>query len=215
MFPFPNLLELRVAHASARRACFCVRACIRFVSDACATHASVHSNHIAKCSAAGAADEKGAADSGAEKGAADSDAGNEEEAADGGAEASVRLSVGASGAGEASEPMEKAPPKTAPVPTTKAPAPTKKAPAPTTKAPEPTKADKVTGKSKPIAKVATKPNSKKNCKPHWSNERTRNQILCRTGLSGPGQSRAFKYGSNGKSIGQAIDEAEAWVKSHK
>ena len=205
MFPFPNLLELRVAHASARRACFCVRACIRFVSDACATHASVHSNHIAKCSAAGAADEKGAA-SGAE---------NEEEAADGGAEASVR----ASGAGEASEPMEKAPPKKAPVPTTKAPTPTKKAPAPTTKAPEPTKAwtkaDKVTGKSKPIAKVATKPNSKKNCKPHWSNERTRNQILCRTGLSGPGQSRAFKYGSNGKSMGQAIDEAEAWVKSHK
>ena len=199
------MLELRVAHASARRACFCVRACIRFVSDACATHASVHSNHIAKCSAAGAADEKGAA-SGAE---------NEEEAADGGAEASVRLSVGASGAGEASEPMEKAPPKKAPVPTTKAPAPTKKAPAPTTKAPEPTKADKVTGKSKPIAKVATKPNSKKNCKPHWSNERTRNQILCRTGLSGPGQSRAFKYGSNGKSMGQAIDEAEAWVKSHK
>ena len=205
MFPPPNLLELRVAHASARRACFCVRACIRFVSDACATHASVHSNHIAKCSAAGAADEKGAA-SGAE---------NEEEAADGGAEASVRLSVGASGAGEASEPTEKAPPKKAPVPTTKAPAPTKKAPAPTTKAPEPTKADKVTGKSKPIAKVATKPNSKKNCKPHWSNERTRNQILCRTGLSGPGQSRAFKYGSNGKSMGQAIDEAEAWVKSHK
>ena len=55
-------------------------------------------------------------------------------------------------------------------------------------------------------------------KPTFSNEHSRNQFLCRTGASGPGQSFAFKYGidkktgmDHKKTEAQARAEAKAWL----
>jgi hypothetical protein len=52
-------------------------------------------------------------------------------------------------------------------------------------------------------------------KPSFSNERSRFQILCRTGLKGPGQSLAIQYQPKGElTIEQAIGEANAFIEKH-
>ena len=51
-------------------------------------------------------------------------------------------------------------------------------------------------------------------KPSWSNEHSRSQILCRTGLRGPGQSHNIKYGPlEGITVPEAIEMAKEWIKN--
>ena len=53
--------------------------------------------------------------------------------------------------------------------------------------------------------------------PSFSVERSRNQIMCRTGLGGPGSTEKFAYGKNCKyaSEGQAKAAAIKWVQAEK
>ena len=53
--------------------------------------------------------------------------------------------------------------------------------------------------------------------PSWGAERSRNQIMCRTGLGGPGSTEKFVYGKNCKfaSEGQAKAAAIKWVQAEK
>jgi len=59
-------------------------------------------------------------------------------------------------------------------------------------------------------------NSKKGKQPFMGHETTRHQYMCRTGLPGPGQTKAFKY-SPGKTgeMKRAQEMAEAWVMDQK
>jgi hypothetical protein len=56
-------------------------------------------------------------------------------------------------------------------------------------------------------------------KPTMSHERTRSQYLCRTGLRGPGQTKAIKYRKAGQEHGKTQEEAFAegteWLTSHQ
>ena len=72
----------------------------------------------------------------------------------------------------------------------------------------------------PTKTTMIQPKSKPKTKATFSNEASRKQILCRTGLAGPGQSFAIKYGIDkktgnayGKTVEQAIAEAKKWVAS--
>lgn len=82
---------------------------------------------------------------------------------------------------------------------------------------------KAKGKAKAQAKAQAKSQAKPKAAaqaaakvkaPHFGHESTRNQFLCRTGLSGPGQSTAFKY-ENASSKAKAEKLAEAWVSKQK
>ena len=50
-------------------------------------------------------------------------------------------------------------------------------------------------------------------KPKYAVERTRNQVLCRTGYRGPGQSIQLKFGEGAKfaNEAQAIAAAKKWL----
>ena len=50
--------------------------------------------------------------------------------------------------------------------------------------------------------------------PSWGYENSRNQIMCRTGIPGPGQSHGIKYDEAGGKA-KAIKLADAWVKAKK
>jgi hypothetical protein len=53
--------------------------------------------------------------------------------------------------------------------------------------------------------------------PSWGAERSRKQIMCRTGLGGPGSTERFAYGKDCKyaSEGQAKAAAIKWVQAEK
>ena len=53
--------------------------------------------------------------------------------------------------------------------------------------------------------------------PSWGAERSRKQIMCRTGLGGPGSTVRFAYGKDCKyaSEGQAKAAAIKWVQAEK
>lgn len=52
--------------------------------------------------------------------------------------------------------------------------------------------------------------------PGWCFEHSRSQIMCRTGVPGPGQNHAIKYGGkSGRTKAQAESEAEAWLKKER
>ncbi len=84
--------------------------------------------------------------------------------------------------------------------------------------PKPNRRLKRKGKAKGKAKAKAKGKAKgkaessdpKNGKaPFWAWERTRGQIMCRTGFKGPGNSHAIKIAGNEK---DAAKKADAWVK---
>ncbi len=50
--------------------------------------------------------------------------------------------------------------------------------------------------------------------PHFADESSRNQFMCRTGLPGPKQTVAFKY-NNASSKAKANKLAQAWVDDEK
>ena len=50
-------------------------------------------------------------------------------------------------------------------------------------------------------------------KPHFAHESSRNQYMCRTGLSGSGQNTGFKYDAKNGSQQSALAKATAWVKA--
>ena len=53
-------------------------------------------------------------------------------------------------------------------------------------------------------------------RPHFGVESTRSQIMCRTGLKGPGQTHAIKFGgTSGRPKAKALAEAAAWVKAER
>ncbi len=63
--------------------------------------------------------------------------------------------------------------------------------------------------------VTVSPNGIFKAKPAMSHEGTRSQYLCRTGLKGPGQSHAIKYGEgHGMTKEEAQASAKEWVSSH-
>lgn len=78
-------------------------------------------------------------------------------------------------------------------------------------------------KSTSVAKKAVAPAVKKKAittlskgAPSFSHERSRNQYLCRTGLSGPGQSHSIKYDpEKSGSEAKALRQAETWLRSQK
>ena len=69
-------------------------------------------------------------------------------------------------------------------------------------------------KAKRVGQTVGKGNAKKSPKPSYSVEWSRNQVLCRTGASGPGQSTAFKFSDYGGSSDRAISAAK-WVAKQK
>ena len=56
--------------------------------------------------------------------------------------------------------------------------------------------------------------AEKKAKPMWGWESTRSQIVCRTGVPGPGQCYLIKY-SNEKEKKAAAKEADAWVATQR
>ena len=58
--------------------------------------------------------------------------------------------------------------------------------------------------------------SEKKTTPHYASERSRKQIMCRTGLKGAGSTHAIKYGTNEKheTEAQAVQAAREWLKSY-
>ena len=46
--------------------------------------------------------------------------------------------------------------------------------------------------------------------PHYGIERTRDQVLCRTGLKGPGETKAFTFKASGGEA-KAVAKAKIWV----
>lgn len=69
---------------------------------------------------------------------------------------------------------------------------------------------KAKGKAKAKAKAKAKGKAESSGKaPFWAWERTRGQIMCRTGFKGPGNSHAIKIAGNEK---DAAKKADAWVK---
>ena len=82
--------------------------------------------------------------------------------------------------------------------------------------------NKATGKAvnKPVVKATTKKFKPKEKPvsaakpPHWAWEATRGQIMCRTGLTGAGQSHSIKFkGSrNSADAKRAEKEANEWVR---
>ena len=68
--------------------------------------------------------------------------------------------------------------------------------------------------AKPKAKAAGAPPASAAARPMWSYEWTRSQIMCRTGLKGPGQNHGIRWGPacDCKTSEDAKKRAEAWLK---
>ena len=62
-----------------------------------------------------------------------------------------------------------------------------------------------------IQASATPPKLERFQPPGYSVERSRDQVLCRTGVKGAGQSVAYKFADYGGSSDKAISAAKKWV----
>ena len=66
------------------------------------------------------------------------------------------------------------------------------------------------------AQKVEKQSGKSKCKkPSFSVEWSRNQVMCRTGKTGPGQSKAIPFGNDSGCAKKAIKQAEKWLQEER